>query len=76
MKTGSMPCRRCHRLKHTDSTRCCTYCNEALRALEKRRPAQVEAIDLSRTDPPPALPKNALTFIEPNLERADVSSEF
>ena len=73
MKTGSMPCRRCHRLKSTDSTRCCASCNEALRALEKRRPARVEAIDLTKTDPPP---RNALTFIEPNLESTDVSREF
>ena len=70
MKTGSMPCRRCHRLKPTDITRCCVQCNKELRAMEERRPAQVvEAIDLSKTDPPPpAARRNAFTFIEPNLD--------
>ena len=37
--------------------------------MEERRPAQVvEAIDLSKTDPPPPVRRNAFTFIEPNLD--------
>jgi hypothetical protein len=57
MKTGSMPCRVCHRLKPTDITRCCAGCTERLRNMEKRRPAPQETG-----------PKNSTVFIEPNLD--------
>jgi len=60
MKTGSLPCRRCHRLKATDITRCCEACNVELRAMEKRRP--------TAPAPAPAPVKNAIVFIEPNLD--------
>ena len=59
MKTTSI-CRRCHRLKPTDLTRCCAGCRTELRAQERRRPTP-EAPAASPE------PKNALVFIEPNL---------
>lgn len=64
MKTGSMPCRRCHRLKPTDITRCCVSCNVELREMEKRKTHQYDG----PKDQPPAVMRGALTFIEPNLD--------
>lgn len=48
MKDRSI-CRRCHRLRPVDNTRCCDTCAEELRDMERRRPGvPVEP------DPPPA----------------------
>jgi hypothetical protein len=62
MKTGSMPCHRCHRLKSTNNVRYCARCAEEVRAMEKRRPAPA-AMEVAEPKP-----KNAIVFIEPNLD--------
>jgi hypothetical protein len=38
MKNRSI-CRRCHRLRVVDNTRCCPACDVELRAMERRRPS-------------------------------------
>jgi hypothetical protein len=37
MKNRSI-CRRCHRIRVVDNTRCCPACDVELRAMERRRP--------------------------------------
>lgn len=55
MKTRSI-CRRCHRIRVVDGTRCCAACNTELRAMERRRP-------VAPLDEPPThrLPDDAFT---------------
>ncbi len=72
MKTGSMPCRRCHRLKPTDITRCCASCNKELRALEQRK-VRPEATPETKTAE--TAPRSAFVFIEPNLEEREPWSD-
>ena len=73
MKTTSI-CRRCHRLKPVDLTRCCATCKAELREMEKpktRSPepetTRVEISPPQGAAPPPPV-RSAFQFIEPNLD--------
>ena len=65
MKTTSI-CRRCHRLKPTDLTRCCATCVKDLRGMEQRRSARPEPEE--KVVNVQAAARNAIVFIEPNLD--------
>ena len=66
MKNRSI-CRRCHRIRVVDNTRCCPACDVELRAMERRRPPSVATLsDKEPCDTVLALRKAA---VEPPREK-------
>jgi hypothetical protein len=65
MKNRSI-CRRCHRIRVVDNTRCCPACDVELRAMERRRPPPLALSDKEPCDTAIDLRKAA---VEPPREK-------